>query len=873
MKLKKILRQFFASLFLLSITALFLDWANLLQVGNIKLLRIGVVSLVLALLFSDLFKIKDFFQTIKKADFSSIFEKKEIAFKNFFEKKWVKWGLIPVFFLLLGLGLTITSVFISDEAFSVLVKNHSRQESNLFSGKELLPGQQVQGEFKSVENNLGIVAIRFDTSERRDNETITFRLKEKGTGNWYYENIYTTEQFQSDEFFPFGFPKIENSKNKTYVFELEPQEDTEGFLQISSSKPIFESKYQLSKTQITQNIPLLANYLYTKLSFSFQNNKICFVFLLIFLPFSYLISKIYFKFYSKERTVSFFNFFLQIIFLTSLLFLFFSNFLIQKNINLFEQGDVFFNFLTALTGLLLILKSKEKIIATKIKKPKGAFLILIFILFLGFFLRTWNLGFLYPAGDEYRHLNAAKHFLAEGYFEYPRSPLITYVVIAVRKIFNTNSLFLQRLPFAIIGSISVFLFFLIGKKQNFWIGIIAAYLFAVCPLSVGLSRYIREYEIILFISLLFIYFSRLKILKNKLLQLLILIPLFAITQKIGLSSGYRGAFFLFAMFISTYSAGEIINKICPFPKRNKLLKFCLFIIIFVIGIWLIPHFTEYQQLSTPKFEYLYFVNYKHSNVLWYSKYAPYILICLLSIAPILIHPQSSFIWATFFTVIFTSYFYINYFNAPRRFQVRYIYYLLPYFTILASSGIYYYLELFKKIKHKIASILFIIILIFSFSSYKIINFTFNDKNGELDSRTKLPHFNAGALKKFLDQEKINSKKILTTYPYFFDYYYNNPYLKTNLEKKKYIHFPWSYEYYDRTKIFSINGYWGEENIAKIKDLIKNNDIEFLVLHVSCKDKRPSKQYDFLLTKIDSIESYATIDLSKAFGFYIYKVTK
>ena len=68
-------------------------------------------------------------------------------------------------------------------------------------------------------------------------------------------------------------------------------------------------------------------------------------------------------------------------------------------------------------------------------------LALITILIIGFVLRLWNAVALDPAGDEFRHLIAAKHYLVEGFFEAPDF-FAPWAVIILSKIAFTRKGFM-----------------------------------------------------------------------------------------------------------------------------------------------------------------------------------------------------------------------------------------------------------------------------------------------------------------------------------------------------------------------------------------------------------------------------------------------
>lgn len=92
-----------------------------------------------------------------------------------------------------------------------------------FSDKSLVLLSQnviVSGEFIATEPQLGIVSFRFQRPDTETTASVVFRIKEKGSKEWYYEHAYTENQLHVYDWYPFGFPMIEHSGGKTYQFEL-----------------------------------------------------------------------------------------------------------------------------------------------------------------------------------------------------------------------------------------------------------------------------------------------------------------------------------------------------------------------------------------------------------------------------------------------------------------------------------------------------------------------------------------------------------------------------------------------------------------------------------------------------------------------------
>ncbi|MBI5122595.1 hypothetical protein HZA75_01925 [Candidatus Roizmanbacteria bacterium] len=85
----------------------------------------------------------------------------------------------------------------------------------------LLSGEKISGKIKATENNFGILLFRFAKLSGKVEDSIVFKIKEEKSQKWYYEHNYKADQFWDNEYFTFGFPPFKNSKNNTYVFEIE----------------------------------------------------------------------------------------------------------------------------------------------------------------------------------------------------------------------------------------------------------------------------------------------------------------------------------------------------------------------------------------------------------------------------------------------------------------------------------------------------------------------------------------------------------------------------------------------------------------------------------------------------------------------------
>ncbi len=172
-----------------------------------------------------------------------------------FNLKKTKYKIILIF-----LGIFLLSFFFFKPSFSandplsVITKAHENSQWQSFTTKKLLKGNKVSAKFKAEMNNLGIVAVRFNTFGRINDGGIVFKLKEEGAKEWHYQNTYKVDQFQNGELFPFGFPPLANSEGKNYVFTLESTStDPANAIALNQVEPTFVSRYQFSKAAFLSN--------------------------------------------------------------------------------------------------------------------------------------------------------------------------------------------------------------------------------------------------------------------------------------------------------------------------------------------------------------------------------------------------------------------------------------------------------------------------------------------------------------------------------------------------------------------------------------------------------------------------------------------
>ncbi len=185
-------------------------------------------------------------------------------------KKTTSLFLIPL--LLVGFWLFMSLFFASNYSLSVFVNGYGQSNIKNFNTNELLKGQKIIGSFKSKENNLGIVGVRFFNFDNISQDIVTFRIKENPSKNWYYVHSYKVDQFQPNELFTFGFPIITNSKNKNYTFEIQSQKGKPGnAIALSSLSPTFVTEFQFTKSELLANKTRIPIFLIKKIFYSFSD--------------------------------------------------------------------------------------------------------------------------------------------------------------------------------------------------------------------------------------------------------------------------------------------------------------------------------------------------------------------------------------------------------------------------------------------------------------------------------------------------------------------------------------------------------------------------------------------------------------------------
>lgn len=171
--------------------------------------------------------------------------------------------LFTFLFILVGYGRVVG---FQDYYPTIVIDNHSYKNTENI---ELLKGKKIEADFKAEYNNLGIVALKFSTYHRINDDYLQFSIKEKGKIDWYYSNKYKVDQFQNLKYFPFGFPEIKDSRGKIYEIKVESLNGREGnSVQVLTKKNSFVSKYNFSKKYLLENKREIPVFLLSKIKLS-----------------------------------------------------------------------------------------------------------------------------------------------------------------------------------------------------------------------------------------------------------------------------------------------------------------------------------------------------------------------------------------------------------------------------------------------------------------------------------------------------------------------------------------------------------------------------------------------------------------------------
>ncbi len=236
--------------------------------------------------------------------------------------KLIGWIFIPV--LLLGFWIACSLIFNNKVGFSVLLFPQNRSLIIQVPQGKILKGEKITGNFTARENNLGLVMIKFNNyvkPDYADEDILVFSIKEKGRKSWYYKGNYHSGAFEHLTYFPFGFTPINNSKNKTYQFQLVSLNgNSSNAIELSKGNSIFQTGYQFSKRDIIGNKLFLIKFILEKIETSFTNLDFLLSSIIYLLPFLFYLLWQAYK-YKREIIKKYITVFTFILIVIDILFL------------------------------------------------------------------------------------------------------------------------------------------------------------------------------------------------------------------------------------------------------------------------------------------------------------------------------------------------------------------------------------------------------------------------------------------------------------------------------------------------------------------------------------------------------------------------
>jgi len=238
----------------------------------------------------------------------------KIQFMKIIVKKILKNAFYPLIILLsvLFAFMVRNPFYLNSTPITTITSRHNWQNFSAYKDKKIFAHQKLKAEFKASNNRLGIIEVEFNISAKwpfiaSDFDSVIFRIKEKGTGGWYYENTLNNIR-TSNAFHAFGFPVIKNSKNKIYEIEIESVAgaDNNAF-SLSSKDAFFLSKYSFPRNYLQQDKKRIVNFLFRKtLSFfaSLASVPLANYLFILFFSFSFSIIQRLTKIKNQKRKIN-----------------------------------------------------------------------------------------------------------------------------------------------------------------------------------------------------------------------------------------------------------------------------------------------------------------------------------------------------------------------------------------------------------------------------------------------------------------------------------------------------------------------------------------------------------------------------------------
>ncbi|MGB1204076.1 MAG: LamG-like jellyroll fold domain-containing protein [Chitinophagales bacterium] len=413
-------------------------------------------------------------------------------------------------------------------------------------------------------------------------------------------------------------------------------------------------------------------------------------------------------------------------------------------------------------------------------------LLLFGVVALSFGLRIWEVTDMDAYCDEELHLESIYSILTRGTIDYERAQIVTYLSVFFCWIGDAvgyyGYLYWSRIPSILISTLTVIPIYWLGKKANKEIGLIAAFLWAMSPWAIVMSRYVREYAyytpvifalaylLLKILPLVFNYESK-NLKKFVLYSLPILITL--IYAFFIDSSSTLKVFILILLVITLFYMITHLDSVIATFKKYPFIFYGLLSFLAIFSIVLVLVFTSVvdikalalakqfvsfsQDSASMKWAGAFFkTNLKGPIHWWYEAstdtFLIYLLLLISFVFALINKHRYVLIYLLSFLFIITFYaYFFSRFYAP-----RYVYYYLPLFSLAIGATIYYLFStarLFEHIGFKVAMYITIFLFVFKVFQPNISFATAKSPQIEksLNYTTLEYHFNKKPLLEFFSQ--------------------------------------------------------------------------------------------------------------------------
>lgn len=340
---------------------------------------------------------------------------------------------------------------------------------------------------------------------------------------------------------------------------------------------------------------------------------------------------------------------------------------------------------------------------------------------------------------------------------YSRALFLLYLTGYFIRMFG-QSLLVARLPVIILSSLTAVPLYFLGAKISRKVGLFSALLWLMSPWGLMIGRFVREYAVFpLFYLLIFCMFT---VFANHALKHLesgqplclrdwivgglgSLFPLYymLIVDKFSTFEQVLVIYavsFLYMIFIVLNSKGArrlVTRKVQQFGILAFLLALLTYIYMNRFGIswWELSSFPHYSSTWPGK------ILGDHSRSWFYmtGTYSVYLVMALGTFGPLILFIRRKIPFAFFYILPFYATFYVYTFHFSRYIRPRYGFVMHVFLIPVLAVGIYFlYLLLYRKGgQRNLGSVLFILLILFTFNPVNTYNAVF-DRGSRYDFITE-----------------------------------------------------------------------------------------------------------------------------------------